>query len=109
MYQLQITLKSGLTLIDYCDGDPEAVKKALTEGKENVPMGELIVTAGAVADWNITVDKTYTEDDVRTAFATLLRKGQTHVAKRILAKYGASKLSELDPEKYTQVMEDING
>lgn len=44
--------------------------------------------------------------DVRKVLAEKSRKGQTAKVKELLIKYGADKLSEIDPSKYADLLSD---
>ena len=44
--------------------------------------------------------------DVRKVLAEKSRKGQTSKVKELLIKYGADKLSEIDPSKYADLLSD---
>ncbi|WP_296561254.1 rRNA biogenesis protein rrp5 [uncultured Acetobacterium sp.] len=45
-------------------------------------------------------------EDVRAVLADKSRMGHTAAVRDLLAKYGASKLSEIDPEKYLAMLKD---
>ncbi len=45
-------------------------------------------------------------EDVRAVLADKSRMGHTAAVRDLLAKYGASKLSEIDPEKYPALLKD---
>lgn len=45
-------------------------------------------------------------EDVRAVLADKSRMGHTASVRDLLAKYGASKLSEIDPEKYPPLLKD---
>lgn len=45
-------------------------------------------------------------EDVRAVLADKSRMGHTASVRDLLAKYGASKLSEIDPEKYPALLKD---
>ena len=50
-----------------------------------------------------------TEKDVRTMLTELSRSGHTQEMKALLAKYGAAKISEVDPKDYRALLEDAKG
>lgn len=45
-------------------------------------------------------------EDVRAVLADKSRMGHTAAVRDLLAKYGASKLSEINPEKYPALLKD---
>jgi len=45
-------------------------------------------------------------EDVRAVLADKSRMGHTASVRELLTKYGASKLSEIDPEKYPALLKD---
>lgn len=45
-------------------------------------------------------------EDVRAVLADKSRMGHTATVRELLTKYGASKLSEIDPEKYPALLKD---
>lgn len=44
--------------------------------------------------------------DVRKKFAEMARAGHTEALKELLKKYGADKLSSIDPSQYAPLLED---
>jgi hypothetical protein len=53
--------------------------------------------------------KQITEADVRMALAAKARDGKTEQAKAIIAKYGATMVSQLDSEHYAAVISEAEG
>ena len=51
--------------------------------------------------------KAFTLEEVRTILAEKSREGFTGQVKEILAKYGAKKLSEIDPSQYEAVVAEV--
>lgn len=45
-------------------------------------------------------------DDVRTVLAALSNDGKKSAVKKLLAKYGSSRLSEIDPKNYAALLKD---
>ena len=50
-----------------------------------------------------------TMEDVRAVLAEKSRKGYTAKIRELLQKYGASKLSGVDPANYPALLEDVEG
>jgi hypothetical protein len=50
-----------------------------------------------------------TLESVRAVLAEKSRSGFTAEVKSLLGKYGASKLSEIDPENYHDLLEEVKG
>lgn len=50
-----------------------------------------------------------TMEDVRAVLAEKSRKGYTAKIRELLQKYGASKLSGVDPANYQALLEDVEG
>ena len=48
-------------------------------------------------------------EDVRAVLADLSRKGHTDEIRALLQKYGASKLSGIDPKHYEALLKDAEG
>ena len=48
-------------------------------------------------------------EDVRAVLAEKFRKGYTAKIRELLQKYGASKLSGVDPANYQALLEDVEG
>lgn len=45
-------------------------------------------------------------EDVRAVLADIARKGKTAMIRELLQKYGADKLSAVDPEKYSDLLKE---
>lgn len=52
-------------------------------------------------------ENTYEIEDVRKILANKSRLGHTAKIRELLEKYGAKKLSEIDPEKYVVLVSDV--
>ena len=52
-------------------------------------------------------EKTYEIEDVRKILADKSRLGHTAKIRELLEKYGAKKLSEIDPSKYKDLVADV--
>lgn len=48
-------------------------------------------------------------EDVRAVLADMSRKGHTAETRELLGKYGASKLSGVDPANYRALLKDVEG
>jgi len=55
------------------------------------------------------VEKTYSFTDVRGALAAKSKEGFKEEVKKLIAKYGAEKLSDINPDDYTALMKDVEG
>ena len=51
-------------------------------------------------------EKIYSLEEVRAELADLSRAGFTDDVRELIEKYGASKLSEIEPSKYADLMKD---
>lgn len=52
-------------------------------------------------------EKTYEIEDVRKILADKSRLGHTAKIRELLEKYGAKKLSQINPEKYVALVSDV--
>lgn len=52
-------------------------------------------------------NKSYKLEDVRKVLANKSRLGFTGAIRNLLEKYGATKLSEIDPSKYKDLLADV--
>ena len=48
-------------------------------------------------------------EDVRAVLADMSRKGHTVEIRALLQKYGAAKLSSIDPANYSALLKDVEG
>ncbi len=53
--------------------------------------------------------KEYTLEDVRAVLAEKSRAGHTEAVKELISKYGADRLSSIDPSNYAALMADAEG
>lgn len=54
-------------------------------------------------------EKTYSFTDVRGALAAKSKEGFKEEVKKLIAKYGAEKLSDINPDDYATLMKDVEG
>lgn len=87
----------GKTLITIADSLTEIVSSADNE-PENVMEAPVVPTEEAKAE--------FTFLDVRKKFAEMSRAGYTEALKGLLQKYGAEKLSSVDPSQYAALLAD---
>lgn len=71
---------------------------AALESDEEIPEEEKIVKKN---------EKTYEIEDVRKILADKSRLGHTAKIRELLEKYGAKKLSEIDPGNYKDLIADV--
>ena len=76
--------KCRLELKSYLSPDTKAIEVATEPAVELVPI---------------------TFEEVRTRLAELSRDGKTAQVRELIAKFGASKLSEVDPKHYRSIMD----
>ena len=76
--------KCRLELKSYLSPDTKAIEVATEPAVELVPI---------------------TFEEVRTRLAELSRDGKTAKVRQLIAKFGATKLSEVDPKNYPAIME----
>lgn len=54
-------------------------------------------------------EKPYSFTDVRGALAAKSKEGFKEEVKKLISKYGAEKLSDINPDDYTALMKDVEG
>lgn len=64
------------------------------------------ISDNSTAVENLEKEPTLTLEEVRTVLAEKSRNGFTKEIKELLKKYGASKLSEVDPKNYEALLKD---
>lgn len=81
---------------------------AFTGLQDAVPVAsEVQDTAPAKEEVEVpTEDKPVSIDAVRTVLAALSNDGKKSAVKKLLAKYGSSRLSEIDPKNYAALLKD---
>lgn len=73
----------------------KTLEKGLTDKAENVDSVKERET-----------EKTYSLEEVRAELADVSRAGFTDEVRELIVKHGASKLSEIDPSKYADIIKD---
>jgi hypothetical protein len=90
----------------------EAIELLLTMSDITKEIAELMKGEAASPPQEEKVAPSLTLEEVRAELSKLSRAGKTSVVKQILAGFGASKLSEVDPAKYWLLMaqaQEANG
>lgn len=75
--------------------------------KSTKKSAELPKEEAASAD--VPEEKTYSFTDVRGALAAKSKEGFKEEVKKLIAKYGAEKLSDINPDDYAALMKDVEG
>lgn len=86
-----------LTLADQLEASPPSKEESVT--KETVESMKAAVEEGATEE-KVAIKL----EDVRAVLADISRSGKTAEMKALLAKFGASKLSDIDPAKYADLL-----
>ncbi len=73
-------------------------------GNESHPSNPEVTTST-----NATAEPELTLEDVRGVLSDIARSGNREGVKSLLEKYGASKLSAIDPNDYAALMKDAEG
>lgn len=113
MSDLDLTLKDLRSAAENILGAVSAIEAmfsspAFTGLQDAVPVAsEVQDTAPAKEEVEVpTEDKPVSIDDVRTVLAALSNDGKKSAVKKLLAKYGSSRLSEIDPKNYKALLKD---
>ena len=94
-------------LISSKEPDAEEQPKAkTTRKKKSKPEETPPLDTAAVEEIPQETPKPVTLDEVRAALAEKSRAGYTADVKALIAKYGADKLSDVDPANYTALLKD---
>lgn len=54
-------------------------------------------------------EKAVTKEDVRAVLAVKLKEGYKEEIRELFEKYGGSRLKEIDPSHYSELMKDAEG
>lgn len=81
--------------------------RALADSVEAV--ADAIVAHGSAAGVNLPEAKQVTLEEVRAVLAEKSHAGFTAEVRALLEKYGAAKLSEVEPSQYAELLADAEG
>lgn len=103
-------LKNASELIGEAVNELSALLQSLGTSEQSVPGNEsqpptLEVTTAT----NATAEPKLTLEDVRGVLSDIARSGNREGVKSLLEKYGASKLSAIDPNDYAALLKDAEG
>lgn len=102
----EITAEQAGNILDFVkSGKPGMASSAPVSMGDPAEYEEIAPSEKASADTAVT----YTIEDVRKAFSDLARKKGSDAAKEILKTFGASKVTELKPVCFGEVMKAIGG
>lgn len=90
-----------------------ALVKAAQEDKpepeqQGEPLFEEITPAEEKTDSKPEPETAYAVEDIRSAFVKYAQSQGKDAAKALLGKYGASKVTEIPPEKYADIMKEVS-
>jgi len=86
--------------------DPDDEEKPKATRKRKTKTEEPKTDTATVEEVPQKTPKPVTLDEVRAALAEKSRAGYTADVKALIAKYGADKLSDVDPANYTALLKD---
>lgn len=89
------------------EAKPEPLPKPLPKPEKTVTENPAILVAPQEKP-EVKPAKAYTLEDVRDASKELITRRGSDVYKELLKEFGVSKLPDLAPEKYAELMEAIN-
>lgn len=100
-------LKNAAELIGEAVNELSALLQSFGTSEQSVPGNESQPSAPEVTTaTNATVEPEFTLEDVRGVLSDIARSGNREGVKSLLEKYGASKLSAIDPNDYAALLKD---
>ena len=103
-------LKNAAELIGEAVNELSALLQSLGASEQSVPGNESQPSTPEVAtSTNATAEPELTLEDVRGILSDIARSGNREGVKSLLEKYGASKLSAIDPNDYAALLKDAEG
>lgn len=91
-------------------GKMKFVNKVVIQAKECIEslseLIEMFESDDSKTEETNKTEKTYSLEEVRAQLADVSRAGFTDEVRELIEKYGASKLSEIEPSKYADLMKD---
>lgn len=100
----EISAEQAEKVLDLVKGEKQDTESLTSKSIGNPAEYEEIVPSGKIS---ADTDVTYTVEDVRKAFSDLAKKRGNDAAKNILKMFGSSKVTELKPECFGEVMKAI--
>lgn len=94
-------LKNAAELIGEAVNELSALLQSLGTSEQSVPGNESQPSA-----IDATVEPEFTLEDVRGVLSDIARSGNREGVKSLLEKYGASRLSAIDPNDYAALLKD---
>lgn len=83
------------------------VNEVVTQAKDCIEsLSELIVMLESNDTPKKEAEKTYSLEELRAVLADLSRKGFTDDVKELIKSYGANKLSEIEPSRYSDLIKN---
>lgn len=82
----------------------KSLKEEIAVNKEE--KSKLLEAKEKQKDKNISKETNITLETVRAKLAALAQSGKQEQVKALIQKYGGSRLSEIDPEHYEQLLKD---
>lgn len=103
-------LKNAAELIGEAVNELSALLQSLGTSEQLVPGNDSQPSATEVTtSTNATTEPELTLEDVRGILSDIARSGNREGVKSLLEKYGASKLSAIDPNDYAALLKDAEG
>lgn len=104
----EITAEQAEKVLDLLREDPEAHGKSSSVKSEQINPDEFEDSPSPAEDL---IEETETEnhsiEEVRSALAKLGKTKGKEAAKAVLAKFGVSKVTELNPKQYAAVLKEV--
>lgn len=101
-----IKLKNATELIGEAVNELSALIQSFGTSEQSVPGNESHPSTPDVTTNNATAEPEFTLEDVRGVLSDIARNGNREGVKSLLEKYGASKLSAIDPNDYAALLKD---
>lgn len=76
--------------------------------QQGEPLFEEITPSSAKTETEDKPEPEYAVEDIRSAFVKYAQSQGKDAAKELLGKYGASKVTEIPPEKYADIMKEVS-
>ena len=99
-------LKNAAELIGEAVNELSALLQSFGTSEQPVPGNESHPSNPDVTTNNATAEPEFTLEDVRGVLSDIARSGNREGVKSLLEKYGASKLSAIDPNDYAALLKD---